>query len=476
MKHSIDPKVYSGFDTAISASDWRYSAAIVGLHYYLEKMGKQYEIKKNIEIDNILDDFFLYHSQDITEKEYLQFVESFYGEELAHKALENKLKSKSTFHEEEIKWIKEKMSANTTLKKVFSKVKFTGENKQEILNLIQENREGIIKETFRNKKNLYDNYCQSGVLLTEAVKDSVCRVKGYYIDAGKKGKSMAYNFKTDTIIYEDDLIFDFIPFAFNGSSFETVFLNDNVDLEILIKMNYNVQVLWKRKEEERIEIQRNLMELLQSKTHQLKYGMEIIYKDREKTHFDSWYLRNESIKIFQKVNISKIQLNMKEGENYRNILKETFKNIMNLSRVDDTIHFLLKEKEKKINTIGINLAIEELLEINNRIKNGGEEMTGNIKAAKACAREVVKEFKKKNIEKKLDSYRQKLISSLVFRDYKGTLDILMQLSNYSGVSFGFVFDFIENPSQNDDLVRAFVFKLNSTEYEPNGKEEKKEDK
>lgn len=72
----------------------------------------------------------------------------------------------------------------------------------------------------------------------------------------------------------------------------------------------------------------------------------------------------------------------------------------------------------------------------------------------------------------MDSYRQKLISSLVFRDYKGTLDILMQLSNYSGVSFGFVFDFIENPSQNDDLVRAFVFKLNSTEYEPNGKEKR----
>src|SRR3712207_8394785 len=101
MKHSIDPKIYSDFDTAISASDWRYSAAIVGLQYYLEKMGKKYKIEKNIEIDKIFDDFFLYHSQDITEKEYLQFVEIFYGEELAHKALENKLKSKFTFRSEE---------------------------------------------------------------------------------------------------------------------------------------------------------------------------------------------------------------------------------------------------------------------------------------------------------------------------------------------------------------------------------------
>ena len=36
-------------------------------------------------------------------------------------------------------------------------------------------------------------------------------------------------------------------------------------------------------------------------------------------------------------------------------------------------------------------------------------MTGNIKAAKACAREVVKEFKKKNIEKKLEGIQKIII-------------------------------------------------------------------
>lgn len=131
MKHNLDAGVY-GFDTAISASDWRYSAAIVGLRYYLQEFQKKYEIKKNIEIDGIFDDFFLYSSQDIQENTYLSFVEKFYGEDLPHKALENKLKSSSVFSPEEEKWIKEKMGANTTLKKVFSKIKFTGENKQDV--------------------------------------------------------------------------------------------------------------------------------------------------------------------------------------------------------------------------------------------------------------------------------------------------------------------------------------------------------
>ena len=36
MKYDIDKNEYS-FDTAISASDWKYSAAITGLIYYFKK-------------------------------------------------------------------------------------------------------------------------------------------------------------------------------------------------------------------------------------------------------------------------------------------------------------------------------------------------------------------------------------------------------------------------------------------------------
>ena len=93
------------------------------------------------------------------------------------------------------------------------------------------------------------------------------------------------------------------------------------------------------------------------------------------------------------------------------------------------------------------------------------EFNKNQKFAYACAKEIVKIFKKNNIEKKLDSYRQKLTSSLIFKDYKRTLDILMQLSNYSGVYFGFLYDFMENPSKNDDIIRMFILELNTENFE-----------
>ena len=158
---------------------------------------------------------------------------------------------------------------------------------------------------------------------------------------------------------------------------------------------------------------------------------------------------------------------MKVGENYRNILKETFQNILNLVRLDLIIDFLLKEREKS-NLPSIYFAIKELLKINIEIKNiGGENMefNKNQKFAYACAKEIVKIFKKNNIEKKLDSYRQKLTSSLIFKDYKRTLDILMQLSNYSGVYFGFLYDFMENPSKNDDIIGMFILELNTENFE-----------
>ena len=91
------------------------------------------------------------------------------------------------------------MSANTVLKKVFSKIKFDGTNKDEILKLLNENRHLIIKETFRNKKDLYDNYCQTSRLL-EKGDNSPCRLKGYYFDPNRKSKATGYNFASRVLI------------------------------------------------------------------------------------------------------------------------------------------------------------------------------------------------------------------------------------------------------------------------------------
>ena len=251
MKYDIDKNEY-GFDTAISASDWKYSAAITGLIYYFKELEKKYEIKK-VAIDEINDSYLLYNKEDIIEKNYLNFIERFYSEDvLVYKKLENQLKHTKEFTPEIIKSIKENMSANTVLKKVFSKTKFDGTNKEEVLKLLDKNRHSIIKETFRNKKDLYDNYCQTSRLL-EKGDNSPCRLKGYYFDPNRKSKSTGYNFASSSVDYYDDEIFDFIPFAFTGSPFETIFLNDNLDLEILENMNYKLREYFSEEKEEEIE-------------------------------------------------------------------------------------------------------------------------------------------------------------------------------------------------------------------------------
>lgn len=57
---------------------------------------------------------------------------------------------------------------------------------------------------------------------------------------------------------------------------------------------------------------------------------------------------------------------------------------------------------------------------------------------------------------KLDSYKQKLTSSIIFKDYDRVCQILLQLSNYSGVEFGFVYDLFDDFEENKDLAYTFI--------------------
>lgn len=512
MRYDIDKKEY-GFDTAISASDWKYSAAITGLIYYFREMKKKYEIKK-ITINEITDSYLLYDKEDITEENYLNFIEKFYSEDvLVHKKLENQLNIKTEFTSELIKSIKENMSANTVLKKVFSKVKFDGTNKGEVLKLLDENRYLIIKETFRNKKDLYDNYCQTSRLL-ENGDNSPCRLKGYYFDPNRKSKATGYNFASSSVDYFDDEVFDFIPFAFTGTQFETIFLNDNLDLETLENMNYKLREYFSEEKEEETEkvksfkqekaikekkseevegssnsisLKKIFLNILQKKVDYIKYGMEIIYKNRDKEYFETWYLRNDSIKVLKGIkNFSKLDIRIKIKDNYYfNVLDEVFLSILNLSSLTNSILYLLKDRESfiKIDIFKENLAkifkynyaINELIKVNQIIRNGGKEMDENLKKSiKACSIAVVKKFIKENSLNKLASYRQKLLSSVVAKNHKRILDVLTQLSVYSGVYFSFAFDYIENQTENEDIIHYFILELDPSRLEENRKNEDKE--
>ena len=510
MKYDIDKNEY-GFDTAISASDWKYSAAITGLIYYFKELEKKYEIK-NLTIDEISDSFLLYNKEDITEESYLNFIEVFYPEDtLVHKKIETQLKRTKEFTPEIIKSIKENMSANTVSKKVFSKIKFDGTNKEEALKLLEENRHLIIKETFRNKKDLYDNYCQTSRLL-EKGDNNPCRLKGYYFDPNRKSKTTGYNFTSTSVDYFDDEVFDFIPFAFTGNSFETIFLNDNLDLEILENMNYKLREYFseekereteeikKFKQEKAIKEKRNeeieeiatsiplkkiFLNILRKKSDYIKYGMEIIYKNRDKEYFETWYLRNESIEVLKAVeDFSKLDIRIKITDKYYfNLLDEIFSAILNLSLLTNSIMYLLKDRENFIKPdtskenlskfFKYNYAIEQLIKVNQIIRNGGKEMDKNLKASiKACASEVVKKFIKDNSLNKLASYRQKLLSSVVAKNHKRILDVLTQLSVYSGVYFSFAFDYIENQTQNEDIIHYFILELDQNRLKNKENEDK----
>ena len=107
-----------------------------------------------------------------------------------------------------------------------------------------------------------------------------------------------------------------------------------------------------------------------------------------------------------------------------------------------------------------NYAIEQLIKVNQIIRNGGKEMNWQLKnSIENCAEKVINYFEKEKTSNKLASYRQKLLSSVVAKNHKRTLDILTQLSVYSGVYFDFVFNYIENPTKNEDTIHYFILKL-----------------
>ncbi len=501
MKYDVDKNKY-GFDTAISASDWKYSAAITGLLYYFKELEKKYAIK-TLTIDEITDNFLLYNKEDITEDNYLDFIERFYPEDtLVHKKLENQLKSKTEFTLELIKSINKNMVSNKILEKVFSELKFDGKNTEEILKILYDNRYSIIKESYKSK--LYANYCQTdkkgNSKLFESAKNSPCRVRGYYFDPTRKSKTTGYNFTSTSVDYFDDEVFDFIPFAFTGNSFETIFLNDNLDLEILENMNYKLREYFseeKERETEEIkkfkqekvikekrneEIEENsisiplkkiFLNILGKKSDYIKYGIEIIYKNRDKEYFETWYLRNESIEVLKAVeDFSKLDIRIKITDKYYfNLLDEVFLSILNLSSLTNTILYLLKDREKFIKNNNkivekYNYVINQLIKVNQIIRNGGKKVNWRLKnSIENCASAVINKIE----ENKLASYRQKLLSSVVAKNHKRILDVLTQLSVYSEIHFNFVFDYIENQAENEDIIHYFILQLI-----PNKKNEDKE--
>lgn len=430
----------NNYDTMLEPSDWRFSATIVGLMQYLDYHDLDYKIE---------DDYIFYNNEYITEEKYLEFVEYKYGEELHHKVVENIL-SNEEVNDVQVKIINEKLVANTIMKKKFGKIKFDKLNKKEILDIINENRNEIIKETFRSKSNMYANYANTNQLLND--NQDYCRLVGYCIDLGKKGKSTGFNFTTNTFVGTDVLEFDFIPFAFEGNR-EAFFINDNNSIKNLKISNKTLsQKILQDLDggNKRKDARQALFKPIIESSDFIDRDVEVILKNIDKDYFETLYIRKDSIDIFKEFTSEHIEYksfcfsHKVTDKYYINIQKEVTESILNNVLLDNLIELFLKEKNRYY-------IVSQLIKINVLIRRD-KAMKDRLKGAYACAKKVAEVLE----INKLDSYKQKLTSSIIFKDYDRVCQILLQLSNYSGVEFNFVYDLYDDFEENKDLAYTFI--------------------
>ena len=443
--------------------DWRYSTAIVGLRKYLEWLGTE-------EPELIItEDTLEYNRKYLNKSEFLKFKD-----DMHHIEIENKLKEKNPT-EDQINIVNEKMKANTILKNKFKKIKFDGHNQDEIQNIIDQNREEIICETFRNKNNLYKNYCNPNQLFKD--KQECCRLNGYYIDMPKKGKSISYAFDKSNYVGNDIPEFDFIPFAFSGCR-EKFFINDNVDLNRLQKTNnqwtrtVKSQMEEAKQKNERVNTKRIFIDCLIEAKDFLQSDIEIIVKKPERAYFETLYLRKESLEILKNMEsyYKAFCFSIKISDDYWiNILNEVFDAVVNFTLLDNLINKLLKDSREG----GNSYVISKLLKVNVEIKKGDEKMKNTMKAAFACAKQIVdkKDGNKPRVsDTKLKSYCTKLINAIILDDYDQFQKILINLSNYAEVPCGFAYDLFEDFEGNKEIAYTFVNSLNR--YKNNNQEGK----
>ncbi|MGN1318313.1 MAG: type I CRISPR-associated protein Cas8a1/Csx8 [Lachnospirales bacterium] len=429
------------YDSMAETSDWRYSAAIVGLKKYLDFFNLDYETDY---------DFIYYNEADITEDRFLEFAERYFKGDMHHIAVENFIKSNSDFDDDKIKEINGRLTGNTVMKKYFSKNKFNGKNGEDILKLIEENRWEIVKETFRNKSNFYAGFNNTNSLFQD--KKDCSRVLGYYVDMPKKGKALSYNFDTSKFISTDDKIFDFIPFAFTIGR-NSVFINDNSSIESLVSTSAQLEGFIDDRD---VNVRQKMFEAIAEGSDLIDFDVEVIFKNRNNDYFETMFLRKKSIDIIRKIKdyYKCFYRFYKVNDNYFiDVSERVIMAIVNLTNVNDLINIFLNEDNPRLDGYKNSFIINKLIELNILIK-GDEKMANDVFFAQRCAKEI---SKNKYIDKnKVKSYRTKLTSALIFKDYSRFCQILMQLANVTEADLDFAYKLFENFEENENIAYAFI--------------------
>lgn len=473
MKATIEHPLY---DTLLLPTEWRYSAAIVGLIRFFdfieETEGKKlYTYTNNEDKDRyaVYSDIcgyiqgILYNSTDLTKERYLLFCENWYDREFQHRNVEALLTHIQKFSQDNINDINSYLngtSSNTVMKKIFKGIKFDGTNTDTILNLIDEHRLEIIKETFRYKTTMYRNFANTNKLMSDT--NPHCRLLSYDLDENRKSKAASYYFDTSTFIASDIYEFDFIPFAFTYTKIG-FFVNSNTSIEALVKCNN--QLKEKMDIEEQIINNRVIRDgdqtkLIKAMLHSddfLNCDVEIICKDREQESFDTMLIRKQALqrlkKIYDNYNLRYVH---KYNYNYwLNVEEELIRCCLNYTYLDKLLEqlLLLSRMDTESRTIQI---IQPLVQINMEWKGVNQTMQDTIERAKKVGYYIGKTIKEKNGENKVKSYKNKLINATVSHDRERVLEIMLQLSGYTDGEISTIYDILDNPDNWSDIAISFT--------------------
>lgn len=497
---------FNGYDRKLEFSDWRFSAAAVGIIRYLKYHKLNYSTEYNGRSDVLL-----YNFDDIdiskNEEKYYDFAEEYFKDKMHHKRLENLLNSED-FDEEKVKKLKK--TWNKIMKDTFKDNEIFIKNKDNVLLKISDNRIELIKKTFVEKKteysSMYSKFCNPSCIGKE--KQKVCRIWGYYVDQGRKTKSLSFNWDDKTYVHEDCCEFDYIPFAFSKGD-SSFFINNNFSTDMLLKSNdYLTDKNLDLDEKNSVGIFKNfklnLFFDIKNVSRFLDYEVEIITKEKKNDYFETMFLRNSAIRIFGKISDIKDDNIFKainspcklRTDEYEPILDEVIDCILYTKYLDYLIDKLLrdgskeKNKDNKENKIdNHSFLISQLIRINQKIYEGvdimvnnkkekeqfekeEEQMNSNLKNARESAEKVV--FKLKDTPRKIDAYRNKLISCLTFKDYEKFSVTLLQLSSYSSVTFDFAYYLFKDFEKNKNVAYTFVNALRVKEdNNKNGNNENK---
>lgn len=458
MKLTIQHDTYN---TLLLPTDWRFSAAIAGLCFYFEFQGDGYEkISYDKEYWDEESGFtgIAYKQEDIQIERFLKFAENFFEKEFSHIKAERLMAREQEWDKEQLKVVNDALNANTILKKVIGKHRFDGSNRAEIQTLLDDNRTDIIRETFRNKKNLYANYANTNLMFSE--KENLhCRLKGFNVDINRKSKETTFQFNLNGLNAMDIPEFDFIPFSFTNS-YESFFINNNTSIEALVQTTKTMHEVLEVEYEKRPSDRVILMNYLQQAADFICFDVEVIVKNRAKDYYETMFIRRPALCALADMgDVSALNFRHELGKDYwLNVQEEVFDRCLNQLYLDDLIELMLKLRNSKDNSY-ISYVTEKLISFNIRWKENlmnKEKLVEKIELARKCGYLTAKSLADRGAENKIKGYRTKLTSALVFHDYDRVNEILLQLSAYSEISYPFAYALFEDGEKHKDIAFAFV--------------------